>query len=84
MSNMKITHESMEPFFVKVELPNHTLYQKRLNKNGEEVEDLIGYYSSLEGALRKIVRLRMVEGQDHITLDAYIKKLEKEVDKLID
>jgi len=72
---MKIEDPLLHPLYIEVDGDNHTLYESKTTGNGNTREELIGYFSSLSGALAAAVRIKANKGQT-TDIERYITKYE--------
>lgn len=66
-----------EQYCVEIDAFNHTLYENyKSEKDGSPKRRFIGYYPDLKWCLRKVTFLSSLTGEE-LSLDSYIKRLEK-------
>lgn len=67
----------IDGYFIEVDDRNFTLKVDtgRLNKKGEPIVNDIGYYSTVEAAVNKVIQLKVLNENDELTLKEYIEKL---------
>ena len=70
-----IRDEMLTPFFIEVDDTSYNLY-----KEGSTLAE--GYYSTLPGALRKVIRAKVVSGNDEVSLKEYVNIMESSYNKL--
>ena len=71
-----IRDEMLTPYFIEVDETSYNLY-----KEGSTLAE--GYYSTLSGALRKIVRSQIVcNSSDEVSLKDYVNTMESSYNKL--
>jgi len=79
---MNIQEESIAPYCIEVDSRNHTVYTESktaTDKDGKPVRDVVGYFSTMEGALKKIAKLKTKKyfGEKVITIKSYLVELER-------
>jgi hypothetical protein len=74
---MKIYSEEMAPFHIDVDSYNHTVLKDtgKYDNDNELIMSSEGYYSTLDGALRKIIKekTRLKHENDLVHLRDYLK-----------
>lgn len=67
----------IDGYFIEVDDKNFTLKLDtgRLNKKGKPIVNDIGYYSTVEAAVNKVIQLAVMYENDRLTLKEYIEKL---------
>lgn len=67
----------IDNYFIEVDDRNFTLKNDtgRLNKRGEPIVNDIGYYSTVDAAVNKVIQLKVLNENDELTLKEYIEKL---------
>jgi len=67
----------IDGYFIEVDDRNFTLKVDtgRLNKKGEPIVNDIGYYSTVDAAVNKVIQLKVLNENDELTLKEYIEKL---------
>lgn len=67
----------IDNYFIEVDDRNFTLKVDtgRLNKKGEPIVNDIGYYSTVDAAVNKVIQLKVLNENDELTLKEYIEKL---------
>ena len=70
-----IRDEMLTPFFIEVDDTSYNLY-----KEGSTLAE--GYYSTLSGALRKVIRTKVVSSNDEVSLKEYVNIMESSYNKL--
>jgi len=82
---MKITHKTMEPFFIDIESDgNHTLKQLKAptEKRPKGSVTIEGYFPNVETALKKLVKLKSAMGEGTLDLEIYIARIESAVESI--
>jgi len=74
---MTIKDNILEPYIIRIDNFNHTLIKKTKTKTGDDSEEVIGYYSSSQSALKKILKIGIHKGNDSVNLSDYIKRIEE-------
>jgi len=70
---MEISDKILDPYKIVIDEYNHTLIRKRKAKDGHEVEDIIGYFSSVGSAVKRIVKEEHPKGAKLVSLNQLIK-----------
>lgn len=72
-----------EDFYIEITEFNHTLINNYLSEddNGDLIERkrTIGYYGSVQQCLRELVRLKVREAEDVVSLGGYVVLLEEAI-----
>lgn len=75
---MRITHELLKPFEIEADSDQYTLLKigtANSGKNaGGRVENTVGYYTSLDSCLRKIVKEQILVKEMKMVLDEYVNQ----------
>lgn len=78
---MIINGPELEPYFIEVDSNNHTVFKAtdRINKDGGQINEFNGYFSSLNGALIKIIKLKASDtlGESSIAIQDLVTRIEK-------
>lgn len=82
---MEIRDEKMEPFFIKATVRSYDVYRdlNKVDNNGNPIYDNEGYYSELRSALKKVVQIKMAEGEDQSSLREYIEEFNQLLNNFI-
>ena len=85
---MKIVDQTLFPYEIALDGNNYTVEEitKKVNSKGETIYKNHGYYSSLEGALGKIISLKMIDSGKSVTLNEFIqeyKEIKNEIKEAI-
>ena len=76
---MKIVYNGFE---IDVDEYQFVLYQKSKGKKGQPIMALVGYYSKLKTAIRRIAHLELAKKRSIVSLKEFIEKYEALVEKL--
>jgi len=81
-----IKDKSLEPYCIHMDDHNYmaVLPSGKLDKHGNEHYRTFGYYSTLGGAVRRIVRLKSASKEDTLTLSGYIDRIESVGKEILD
>jgi len=74
---MKIKDEKLEPYEIHYNENSYNVVEKKgLDKNGKQKLKTHAYCSSIENALKRIIRLQVDERDDVYSLKKYLKSIE--------
>ena len=75
-----------EKYLIVVDKHDHTLMERTGNfdKEGKEVFKTHGYYSNVERALQSLAKIRVVSENSELSLNSYIKELERITQEIIE
>jgi len=83
-----ITVEITPDYFVTDDGTSFDLYKRSVYKSGKKTgdsrDDIVGYYSTMEGAIKKVIRLMLSETDGVCDLDKYLfmyKQLQEDLIK---
>ena len=78
---MIVKGPELEPYFIEVDSNNHTVFKTtdRVSKKGKPINEFNGYFSSLNGALIKIIKLKASDnlGDSSIAIQDLVTRIEK-------
>ena len=72
---MTIQDKHLEPFYIGAE-ENFTIYERKRSASGKKYERVVGFYTSLRSAMRKIIRLKLGSDTSIVTLREYLQAYE--------
>lgn len=90
--DIDIHDKLLDPYFIKIDEDNYTVFRKDVNEWGKERHMLIGYFSCLSKAMDKIIKLIIVGKNAGTTfnleeykfaiskMEEYVKLIIKELD----
>jgi len=74
-------------FSVKVKTDQYIVYKKSKNQKKEDVESLVGYYTTLPAAIKKMIQDEMSDYDMKMSLKEYLqacKDMFNEIEKVFD
>ena len=78
---MIINGPELEPYFIEVDSNNHTVLKatNRVDKKGNSINEFNGYFSSLNGALIKIIKLKASDSVEisTVAIQDLVTRIEK-------
>ena len=74
-----------DKYLIDVDKFNYTLLERtgRKDKHGNEIFKIHGHHSTLEYALQALARLRVVSENETLTLNGYIRELERITQEIV-
>lgn len=76
---MTIKDKTLKPFEIHASANGYSVERntKKKNAKGEKIFKNEGYFSSVEGCLLKIAKIKAEAGEETLTLKEYVDKLKK-------
>lgn len=76
---MEIRDDNLKPYFIKKTDSNYDVIEDtgKTNAKGEVITKCHGHFSSVEGGLKKIVKLKVEQDEKVYTVKQYINELEE-------
>lgn len=74
-------------FCIEIDDLNYTLFRDKVIETGKNKgvkrREVVGYYPNFQSALRRYAELESIEGNERITIDEYVRRVETAVQKVV-